>query len=250
MDAFLLGSSGNKDHGFIVELKQWESTQPSDGEFVVTWVGGRNKPTLHPSIQAYDYQRFFEQGCEGFDPDGWPLRSAVFLHNYQLKVGDALSDPKFSEPMRLAPIFDEGGARGLAAALSSWIPQAPSAAILQAARSPKLRPSKKLMECVGQAAAGHEAFVLLDNQKVALSEILAAASRATRLSKRTAVIVSGGPGTGKSAVAVQALGQLAKKHLNKKHRGAGRGSRDSAQPATPTAITAHSASVAPHVPMP
>lgn len=213
MDAFLLGASDSGDRGFIIELKQWETTQPSDGEFVVTWVGGTNKPTLHPSIQAYDYQRFFEQGCEGFDPDAWPLRSAVFLHNYQLAGTDALLDPKFAEAVRLAPIFDEGGARALATTLAAWIPKAPGAAILQAARDPRLRPSKKLMECVGKAATGHEAFVLLDNQKVALSEILAAAKRATHLSKGTAVIVSGGPGTGKSAVAVQALGQLAKKHL-------------------------------------
>ncbi len=53
-------------------------------------------------------------------------------------------------------------------------------------------------------------FVLLDEQRDAYQFVLHAVERARRSNRKTAVIVSGGPGSGKSVIALSLLGELSR----------------------------------------
>ena len=53
-------------------------------------------------------------------------------------------------------------------------------------------------------------FVLLDEQRDAYDYVLHAVERARRSNTKTAVIVSGGPGSGKSVIALSLLGELSR----------------------------------------
>ena len=70
----------------------------------------------------------------------------------------------------------------------------------------RIRPSKMLSECVSGLLQGRPEFVLIDDQKVAHESILAACGDTS--ARKQVVIVQGGPGTGKSVVAINLLGTL------------------------------------------
>ncbi len=63
----------------IVELKQWEEAQPAAGENeVLTFIGGREREVLHPSVQAGRYQTFLADIHTVFYSDA--IFAAKFQH--------------------------------------------------------------------------------------------------------------------------------------------------------------------------
>lgn len=214
LDAFVVGEDGPQaGRAYIVELKQWETCIPSEGDEVVTWVAGGNRSVPHPSVQVNNYQRYLEDCIETFHENQVRLRSCAYLHNYALQDDDVLRAPQFESLLVKSPVYDSTTARALATDLVEWVPFAPDESIVDAVLNPKLKPSKKLMDAVARSVRGQEAYILLGNQITAMNEIVMAARRARRLQTDCAILVNGGPGTGKSAVAVQALGRLAKEDL-------------------------------------
>ena len=74
--------------------------------------------------------------------------------------------------------------------------------------SGRIRPSKSLQDSIAKMLQGNREFIMLDEQKVVYEEILDAARLSAKDSKKRVIIVKGGPGTGKSVVAVNLLAQL------------------------------------------
>ena len=84
---------------------------------------------------------------------------------------------------------------------------APYADALLASR---IAPSKQLLALAADEVQRREMFVLLDEQRDAYNYVLHAVERARRANTKTAVIVSGGPGSGKSVIALSLLGELSR----------------------------------------
>jgi hypothetical protein len=83
----------------------------------------------------------------------------------------------------------------------------------------RYRPSKKLMDHVaalikGLPAQGHPEYVLLDEQLVVFEKVVSLAREGFHSRKKVAVIVQGGPGTGKSVIALNLMGELLSKGYN------------------------------------
>jgi DUF2075 family protein len=74
----------------------------------------------------------------------------------------------------------------------------------------KIAPSKELLQHAREAIAGNPQFTLLDEQQVAFEVVLRAVQHAKRADAKEAVIITGGPGSGKSVIAVALVGELAK----------------------------------------
>src|SRR5262249_17129097 len=74
-------------------------------------------------------------------------------------------------------------------------------------RSP-IRPSKKLLEHTSQMINEQQMFNLIDDQIAAYNAIMFKAKRLSRSQRKSAVIVKGGPGTGKSVIALEVMGEL------------------------------------------
>lgn len=48
--------NAQRENAVIVELKQWQKSEASDAEaMVTTWLGGELRDTLHPGVQAQGY---------------------------------------------------------------------------------------------------------------------------------------------------------------------------------------------------
>ncbi|ROQ35005.1 UvrD-like helicase family protein [Streptomyces sp. PanSC19] len=78
-------------------------------------------------------------------------------------------------------------------------------------------PPSRLFAVAAPALNERQQFVLLGEQQVAYSLVLRAVRRVQRSGHKEVVIVSGGPGTGKSTIALQLLGDLYRQGVNVSH---------------------------------
>jgi hypothetical protein len=78
-------------------------------------------------------------------------------------------------------------------------------------------PSKQLMSLAAQEIQEREQFVLLDEQEVAYRLVLNAVKNATRADHKSVVVVTGGPGSGKSVIALSLLGELYRQGRTAEH---------------------------------
>ena len=70
------------------------------------------------------------------------------------------------------------------------------------------RPSKQLMKLAASEIKDREQFVLLDEQRLAYQIVLHAVEEARRSDAKEIVVITGGPGSGKSVIALSLLGEL------------------------------------------
>lgn len=220
--------SGLDEHGnesvVIVELKQWTDIQFSDlEEHVLTPLGKGLVSTPHPSYQAWSYQSHLEQYNQYVYESGVKVAACAYLHN--CSESSVISDSKYENALRRAPIFLKGGHIKLQALIESKIKFGAGTEILERIDSSPIRPSKQLADAVGNMLNGQDEFVLLDEQKTVYETIIRNAMLAQQSGKKV-LIVKGGPGTGKSVISINALAALTGKRLNVRYVTANAAPRD------------------------
>jgi DUF2075 family protein len=220
--------SGLNDHGdesvVIIELKQWTDIQFSDlEEHVKTILGGGLVSTPHPSYQAWSYQSHLEQYNQYVYETGVKVAACAYLHN--CKDSSVISDSKYENALRRAPVFLHGNHVELQHLIESKIKSGMGTEILERIDSSPVRPSKQLADAVGTMLNGVEEFVLLDEQKTVYETIIRKAME-VQISGKKVLIVKGGPGTGKSVISINALARLTASRLNVKYVTANAAPRD------------------------
>lgn len=220
--------SGLDDHGaesvVIIELKQWTDIQFSDlEEHVRTPLGKGLVSTRHPSYQAWSYQSHLEQYNQYVYETGVKVAACAYLHN--CADSTVISDSKYENALRRAPVFLKGGHLELQAMIESKIKQGIGTEILKRIDSSPMRPSKQLADAVGNMLNGQEEFVLLDEQKTVYETIIRNA-RQTQVTGKKVLVVKGGPGTGKSVISINALAALTGERMNVKYVTANAAPRD------------------------
>ena len=222
LDAMICGKNGKgKDNAVIVELKQWQKTEAAIGENEVsTFVGGAHRELLHPSAQVGQYKMyledthtaFFEPDEKGNDPVG--LSACSYLHNYQPLVDDPIFDTKFEELLKLFPLYTRDSIFDFIDSLKSDLEGGEGLYTLARVEQSKYRPSKKLMQHVGKVIKGHSGYILLDEQKIVYDKVIALAKRSFHDKQKHAIIIKGGPGTGKSVIAINLMADLLLENYN------------------------------------
>ncbi len=86
--------------------------------------------------------------------------------------------------------------------------------MLERIEKSKYKPSKKLMMHVSDTIKTKSQYILLDEQKVVYDMVFAHTQRGFHDRKKTVVIVKGGPGTGKSVIALNLMADLLRKGYN------------------------------------
>jgi DUF2075 family protein len=194
----------------VVELKQWSSVGATDRDAIVLLHGGRrpDQARVHPSYQAWSYTAFLEGFNEAVYDGGLQLHPCAYLHNY---TADGVIDaPHYQPYIDRAPLFLKGDEdrQRLREFIKRHLRHGRGRQVLFDLDRGRLRPSKALADVVGKLLKGNREFALLDDQK----EIFEAAKAACRQAKASGtprvVIIEGGPGTGKSVVAVNLLAAL------------------------------------------
>jgi len=220
IDAILTGRDATRDRAVIVELKQWSASElGSHDDLLRTWVGGNHRDVLHPAVQANQYRRYLEDMHAVFheERERVLLDACAYLHNYRPASADPLFDVRSEAVRQLAPVFTAGDVPALAAHLSHRLGAGDGERVMDRLAKSRYRPAKKLLSHVSRVIREEPAFVLLDEQQVIFSQVLAAVETATQDSRKHVFLVHGGPGTGKSVLALNLLGALAAKGYNAQH---------------------------------
>jgi hypothetical protein len=172
-------------------------------------VGHGNRDVLHPSDQAGSYQRYLLDTHTAFWPGGVRLEACSWLHNMRRADAGVLFADDFEKLIALNPTFTGDSVMALEDFLTSCLEEGDGLPVMETVLKGSFKPSKRLLDRVARMIRAEQAYVLLDEQKVAFNDILATV-RASRLDdERTVFLIRGGPGTGKSVIAVNLVGELA-----------------------------------------
>ncbi|MCK9404117.1 MAG: DUF2075 domain-containing protein [Chitinophagaceae bacterium] len=204
-------SGQNEDYAdcaMLIELKQWsEAKLTSKDSIVETYVGGRIGEHTHPSYQAWSYATLLRGFNEVVYTENIGLHPCAYLHNYM--EDDVIKNKFYAEYIGKAPVFLKSDAGKLRDFIKKHIKYGDKTNILFRIENGKIRPSKLLADSIGKMIKGNQEFVMIDDQKVVYENALALAKKASDKNKQV-LIVQGGPGTGKSVVAINLLVQLTK----------------------------------------
>lgn len=200
-----------RDQAVIVELKQWSrcADAPGDNE-VTTWVGGAERDLLHPSVQVDRYRSYLSDTHTAFHEGARPisLGACSYLHNYEPAPGDVLFAPKFQSALATAPVFTADDFDPIVEFLGTRLGAGGGLDVLAKIERSRYRPSRKLMDHVAEVIAGRSEYTLLDEQLIVFDRVRSLVRSGTGKRGKTALIVKGGPGTGKSVVAINLLADL------------------------------------------
>lgn len=219
LDCMITGRDGGReDNAVIVELKQWERCEPADGENeVVSWVAGANRCILHPSVQVRQYAMYLRDGNTAFHEDGVAavkLGACSYLHNYQFEENDPLKAPKFRETILENPLFSADDVDPLCDFLTRRLSRGDGMPVLSRIQNSKFRAGKKLLQHVSAVIKAQPVYTLLDEQLVVYDEVLSTARKSGTRAGKTVILVRGGPGTGKSVIAINLMADLSKQNIN------------------------------------
>jgi DUF2075 family protein/DNA replication protein DnaC len=165
---------------------------------------------VHPSYQVWSYKCLLEDFNETIYKDLIKLFPCAYLHNY--KEDNIINNVFYSEYISKAPIFLKSDASKLRDFIKQHIKYGDSRNIIYRIDSGKIKPSKNLSDELNSMLSGNEEFIMIDSQKVIYETILEASKNIDKEDKQT-IIVSGGPGTGKSVLAINLLVKLINERL-------------------------------------
>jgi hypothetical protein len=216
IDCLLFGRGDDgKDNVIVIELKQWSEVKDCDIEDnVVTFVGGAERMVSHPSLQVRGYHYYLADFLEVFhQADSLGLSSCVYCHNYPRTDDAVLLLPKFKTLLEEFPVYTKDDFRALGDFLKSKIEKGNGHEVFGRFTASNIKPSKKLIELTSAMIADQRVFNLIDEQITANNTIIDRAKKCAKLKHKSVVIVRGGPGTGKSLIALNALAELIKKGI-------------------------------------
>jgi len=200
------GGSHKEGHVIIVELKQWQEAEKTEMDgIVLSRFGGKQVRTPHPSYQAYTYKCLLQGFNESVYKGSIHIGACGFLHNCEQSKD--LIDDMYSNYLKEAPLFFRPQVEALRCFIKDRIRSGDRGKFIELVDKSKIRPSKSLADSVVGILRGNKEFVLIDEQKVVFEEALHLVNLAGVKNKKV-LIVQGGPGTGKSVVAINLLGEL------------------------------------------
>lgn len=216
VDFLITGYDGNdKENVVIVELKQWEQCQATSRDDIVsTFVGGANRAVTHPCYQAYSYAKAIESFNQTVRENDIALHPCAFCHNYKDEYIGQICNPKYSQAIELAPLFLKHDQLKLREFVKRFVHKPDDGKILYNIEHGKIKPSIALQDAVVSLLKGNQVFTMIDEQQVAYATIKKLVELTIDNDKKHTVIVQGGPGTGKSVIAVNLLAHLISRGYN------------------------------------
>jgi DUF2075 family protein len=212
IDFILTGKDSNQNNiAVLIELKQWSECEITDKEDIVsTFVGNRTREVSHPSYQVWSYASLLEGFNEAVYTSNIHLKPCVYLHNYT--SDNKIDNPFYQEYIDKAPLFLKSDTFKLRDFIKQFVKHGDKDNIMFEIDGGRIRPSKSLADNLSSMLKGNSEFVMIDDQKVVYENAISLAKKAS-FSKKQVLIVQGGPGTGKSVVAVNLLVKLTSKNL-------------------------------------
>ncbi|QES47713.1 ATP-binding protein [Streptomyces venezuelae] len=189
----------------VVELKQWSNAYPEDGDPLRCRIDAYPGPVLNPIEQVRGYCDYLVSFNGALEQAPESIAGVAYLHNATefgvAGLRDVMED-------RRGRMFTGEQRGALLDYLRSMLAPKPGAEAADALLQGKVRPSKQLMAVAAEEVRNREQFVLLGEQRLAYETVMSAVRKARRSNHKQVVVVAGGPGSGKSVIALSLLGDL------------------------------------------
>lgn len=205
---FILTGTNSEDRktAVMIELKQWSEAEITDMDGVVkTYVGGGKREVEHPSYQVWSYATLLEDYNANVQNQNVTLVPCAYLHNYE--PDNVITNVFYKDYIDKAPIFLRPDVLKLQAFIKKHVKYGDNGDLLYTIENGKIQPSKALADSLASMLQGNKEFILIDDQKIVYETALKLAKESTEKNKNV-LIVEGGPGTGKSVVAINLLTEL------------------------------------------
>lgn len=216
VDFIITGFDANrKNVAVIVELKQWEKASIVSGKdgIVEAYTGHALREVAHPSYQAWSYATTIEDYNENVQQKQIGLYPCAYLHNYQKIMPPTLLSDVYKEYLNKAPAFVKGDVEKLREFINKYIQYGDDRETLYMIDNGKIRPSKSLQDSLSNMLKGNREFIMIDDQKIVYETALSMARKSYKDGKKRVLIVKGGPGTGKSVLAINLLVNLTNENM-------------------------------------
>ncbi len=225
IDYMITGFSNNQEGNVvIIELKQWSNgVHPTSQDAIISvnvarvradFYGGNE--TVHPSYQAWSYKQLLEDFNEDIRERNIKISPCAYLHNFDDR--DILDNEMYAPYVKKAPLFLKKDALKLRSFIKRFVKYGDrEGKILYIIENGKIKPSKLLADTLSSLLRGNKEFVLIDNQKVVYEKSLDLVKQSNSSNDKFVLIVEGGPGTGKTVVAMNLLSQFLKFRLNSRY---------------------------------
>lgn len=216
VDFMITGKDGElKNTAIIVELKQWTEADIVSGKdgIVTAYTGHAVREVVHPSYQAWSYATTIEDYNETVQNRQIDLHPCAYLHNYLTVTPPTLLSDGYKEYLEKAPAFVKGDVEKLRGFINKYIKYGDDKETLYMIENGKIRPSKSLQDALSSMLQGNQEFVMIDDQKFVYETALEMAKKSYRDGNKRVLIVKGGPGTGKSVLAINLLVRLTNENM-------------------------------------
>ncbi len=239
IDCMIYGKGENNAENVIhIELKQWSNKtvgvadsngnfnvneranqQPDDVIFnVEAFTGHANRIVAHPSQQVKGYQGYLSNFIEVFSNHEVSLTGLAYCYNYtknDTKNPAYLYDDKYASLLSQYPTYAKDQFDELTEKLTKLLKNGDGLSIFNKVDRSPIRPSKKLLDEVSTMIEnGNSAvFSLIEEQLVARNMILDKIRPLLKKNgdfQKSVIIVKGGPGTGKTVIALHLMAELSK----------------------------------------
>lgn len=202
--------SNNNPSVIIIELKQWDKLKaiPGMDALVETFTGNAMRQVVHPSYQAWSYAQLIKDYNSTVQDKQISIRPCAFLHNYSRSDNDPIDSDWYSDYLNDAPAFTKGQNSKLREYIKQSIVKGDNKEVLYYVDNGKIRPSKSLQNSIAKMLQGNREFIMIDEQKVVYEDIIRWSELCQKDGHKRTIICKGGPGTGKTVIAVNLLAEL------------------------------------------
>ncbi|WP_328589400.1 DUF2075 domain-containing protein [Mycolicibacter terrae] len=194
----------------VVELKQWTSAYAFEGDpEIVDVPGAPGGPRLHPVIQVRGYCEYLLDFARVIADRPDSVAGMAYLHN--------ASDPALVKDLLAVPVsmtgrfFTAGDKGAMVEFLRSRLAPGPGRAAADLLINSAVAPSKQLLKLAAAELRDRPQFRLIGNQQLAVDLVMHAVEHARAGNTKRVITVTGGPGSGKSVIALSLVGDLARR---------------------------------------
>jgi hypothetical protein len=189
----------------VVELKQWSAAYLEEDEPLLCRIDAYPAPVLNPIEQVRGYCEYLLSFNAALERMPKSLAGVAYLHN---ATESRIAGLRTVEEDLHGSMYTADQRGAFLDFLRSRLAAASGAEAADVLRDAKIRPSKQLMAVAADEIRDREQFVLLAEQRVAYEKVMSAVREAKRGKHKKVIVVTGGPGSGKSVIAMSLLGEL------------------------------------------
>ncbi|WP_106435805.1 DNA/RNA helicase domain-containing protein [Streptomyces davaonensis] len=208
-DAVLAGTHPDtgKPSYVVVELKQWSEARLVPATTDLCWLPSdrdRERAHLHPVAQVRRYCEYLRDFTALLDGADNHVTGVAYLHNAQDRDVTELLGMGHEQ----GQLFTSSSRGEFIRHLQNQISPLDGALDADALLDSPAIPSRQLMRTAADEILDGSNFRLMDEQQVAVSLVKRAVTISRQSDHKEVIVVSGGPGSGKSLVALHLMGHL------------------------------------------